>query len=80
MENSGVTFDNFKGLVKLLGGVWGSYDVHFTQFEDGYGATYAPDWPMHSKEDRAITFNKTDGQFAWVTAEEYDKRYNEIGR
>lgn len=72
-------FENFKKNVREKGGIWASNDVHFTEFADGFAASYKPDFPEHSKEDCAISYNYVKDEWNYKTPEQYDAEYNMIG-
>ena len=71
-------FATFKESVREKGGIWASNNVYFTQYRDGYSASYIPHWPEHSPEDCAISYNWITDKWTYRTPEIYDAEYNRI--
>ena len=72
------SFAIFKKNVREKGGIWASNDVYFTQYRDGYSASYIPRWPEHSPEDCSISYNWITDKWTYRTPEIYDAEYNRI--
>lgn len=75
-----IGFRNFKESVREKGGIWASDDVYFTQFRDGYSASYKPHCPEHSAEDCAISYNWLTDKWSYMTPEIYDKEYRKVSK
>ena len=72
-------FDGFKREVRAMGGVWAdSVHVFFTQFRDGYGASYRPYWPERTPEDQAISYNWLNDRWRCLSPEEYNREYDSV--
>lgn len=71
-------FHNFKNNVREKGGIWASDDVYFSQFRDGFSATYKPKYPEHSPDDCSISYNWQEDKWTYRTPEQYDTEYNKI--
>lgn len=74
--NSRISLYDFKEIIHNKGGIWASDDVYFTQFMDGYGATYKPNFPNHTKDDCAISYNWIKDMWNYIPPEMYDKMYS----
>lgn len=68
-------FSIFKNSIREKGGIWASDDVYFTQYRDGYSASYKPYFPEHSVEDCAISYNWLTDEWTYMTPEIYDAAY-----
>lgn len=73
-----IGFCDFKNCVLEKGGIWASCDVYFTQFRDGYSASYKPNYPEHSKEDCAIFYNWLTGKWSYMPPDIYDRKYQKV--
>ncbi len=70
-------FDKFKMQIRNLGGVWADPNhVYFTQFRDGYSASYRPDWPGHTSEDMSISYNWVNDTWRRSDSKEYNRQYD----
>lgn len=67
-------FQWFKKVVKSKGGIWNTKDVCFAQFRDGYSASYLPNYPDHSPEDQALSYNWRSSQWRYISPEEYNSK------
>lgn len=75
MEDMRKDFGWFKKTVRSNGGIWASEHVRFTQFRDGYGATYRPSGCEHTTEDQAMTYNTDTGAWRNIPPHEYHERW-----
>lgn len=71
-------FGEFKSAVRRKGGIWASDDVHFTQFRDGYSASYKPEYPEHSKKDCAWAYNWQKDTWRFEDPVSYDAKYGGV--
>lgn len=69
----------FKQNIREKGGIWASDHVYFSQFRDGFSASYRPNFPEHSPEDCSITYNWVKDEWHYFTPDIYDAEYNRIG-
>ena len=72
------SFRGFKEMVKSKGGVWNSDDVYFTQFRDGWSASYIPKYPEYSSEDQAISYNWFSRLWKYTGSKEYNEQYMKL--
>ena len=73
-------FGDFKSAVRRKGGIWASDDVYFTQYRDGYSASYKPEWPEHSKADCAWAYNWLKDEWRFEDPKSYDEKYCQAGK
>lgn len=73
-----MNFHDFKNRVRAKGGIWASDAVYFSQFRDGYSASYKPSFPEHSPEDRAISYNRVTETWREIVPEQYDTEYKAV--
>lgn len=75
----GLSYKEFKAEVLAKGGIWASDDVYFSQYRDGYSASYQPNYPEHSKEDCAFAYNWLKNEWRFEDPKSYDAKYRSVG-
>lgn len=78
-NQNNMSLDDFKNVVRAMGGIWSGNDVHFTQYRDGFSASYKPDFPEHSQDDCAVSYNCLEDKWNYLSPEEYDAQYKQVG-
>ena len=76
MKNLG--YSEFKQNVLSRGGIWTTDDVYFTQFRDGYGASYQPSFPNRDVSDCAVSYNWLKDKWTERSPEEYGEEYDDL--
>ena len=69
---------NFQRNIREKGGIWASDDVYFTQFRDGFSASYRPCFPERSPEDCSISYDWIKDEWTYITPEIYDAEYKKV--
>ena len=72
------SFRQFQANIREKGGIWAGEDVYFSQYRDGFGASYQPNFPYHSPEDCAISYSWLKDEWTYLTPEIYDAEYKRI--
>lgn len=72
------SFRQFQANIREKGGIWAGDDVYFSQYRDGFSASYKPNFPNHSSEDCAISYDWFKDEWTYMTSEIYDAEYKKI--